>query len=156
MALEFNVEDPTSTDVLEVLAAHLAFARETTPAEHVHALDASGVSGPMITLYGARENGVLMGIGALRELDAAHGELKSMHVLQAARGQGVGRAVLAYLLSVAEARGYTRVSLETGTHEGFNAARAMYTRMGFTMCPPFGDYAPHAGNTFMSIELTAP
>jgi putative acetyltransferase len=153
MALIFTIEEPTNTEVLTIIAAHLAFARETTPEEHVHALDASGVSGPTITLFGAREEGILLGIGALRELDPTHGELKSMHVLKAARGRGVGRGMVAHLLTVARERGYARVSLETGTHEGFNAARAMYSQMGFSTCPPFGDYAPHPGNTFMSMEL---
>jgi len=95
----------------------------------------------------------VLGVGAIKELDAEHGELKSMHTAAEARGRGVGQAMLNHLLSVARARGYRRVSLETGTTPGFTAARAMYAGNGFTPGEPFADYGRSEDNTFYALVL---
>ena len=87
------------------------------------------------------------------ELDATHGELKSMHTRAGARGRGVARAVVHHLLGIARERGYRRVSLETGTPDEFAPARALYTNAGFRPCGPFGGYQVSPYNTFMTIEL---
>ena len=139
-ALVLELDDPRQDDVRNLLQAHLDFARRESPTEDVHALDLTGLLHPSITFVSACRSGALLGVGALRELDPAHGELKSMHTAREARGQGVGQAVLEHLLGVARSRGYGRVSLETGTTAGFAAARAMYARAGFEPCAPFGEY----------------
>ena len=92
-----------------------------------------------------------MGVGAIRRLDETHAELKSMHTRAEARGQGVGQAVLAHLLQVAETRGYQRVSLETGTMDAFAAARSLYRKAGFRPCAPFG---PYTVNPYSICDLT--
>jgi putative acetyltransferase len=56
------------------------------------------------------------------------------------RGKGVGKAILHHLLAQARARGYARVSLETGRPEPFLPARRLYESHGFAECPPFGGY----------------
>lgn len=119
----------------------------------MHALDVDGLLHPTVTFFGARRGEVLLGVGALKELDEAHGELKSMHTTQSARGQGVGRAMLDHLLAVATARNYRRVSLETGTMEAFSPARSLYTKAGFVPCEPFGDYTSNPYSTCMTIAL---
>jgi putative acetyltransferase len=147
------VDDPRADDVRALLARHLAFAHETTPPEHVHALDLDGLLDPALTFFAARRGGVLVGIGALKQLDAGHGELKSMHTAAEARGQGVGRCMVEHLLATARQRGYARVSLETGTTDAFVPARALYRSVGFTSCGPFGDYRPSPDNEFMTLAL---
>ena len=82
-------------------------------------------------------------------------EIKSMHTAEAARGRGVGRAMLAHLLAVARARGFRRVKLETGTTAAFAPARMLYHSAGFVPCGPFGGYRPSDDNTFMTLELDA-
>ena len=151
-----DADDPRSPDVRALLDRHLAFALETSPPEHAFALDVDGLLDPAISFYSCRLSGELLGIGALKELDPAHGEIKSMHTAAAARGRGVGRAMLTRLLSVARARGYARVSLETGTMAEFAAARALYASAGFVFCPPFADYAASPDNCFMTVTLTPP
>src|SRR5689334_10447969 len=136
--LVIAVDDPRADDVRALLESHLAFAHDVTPAGHVHALDTDRLVDPAVTFFGARREGRLLGVGALRELDAAHAELKSMHTSASVRGQGVGRALVDHILGVAAGRGYERVSLETGTMAAFEPARAMYERAGFTVCEPFG------------------
>ena len=49
-------------------------------------------------------------------------------------------SLLAHLTGVALARGYTRLSLETGANEAFAPARALYEAAGFAPSEPFGDY----------------
>lgn len=146
-------DDPRAADVKALLATHLAFARMASPPEDVHALDVTDLLGADVSFVSLRVDGDLRGVGALKQLDAAHGELKSMHTAAAARGQGVGRAVLAHLLETARARGYHRVSLETGSMEAFAPARALYRSAGFEDCAPFADYTDSPHSTFMSRVL---
>jgi putative acetyltransferase len=139
--------------VVALLDTHLAFTHSTSPPEDVHALDIDGLVAPDVTFFSLRDNGALLGVGALRELDATHGEIKSMHTAEIARGQGVGRAMLDHLLATARSRGYTRVSLETGTMDEFAAARALYFNAGFEECPPFGSYFISPNSVCMTLRL---
>jgi len=153
MDLRLAPDDPRADDVHELLERHLSFARMATPPAHVFALDAEGRLDQTVTYFSARRDGVLLGVGALKELDTSHGELKSMHTVEAARGQGVGHAMVEHLLSVAERRRYRRVSLETGTMDVFAPARGLYARVGFKPCEPFGEYTANRYSTCMTIEL---
>lgn len=146
-------DDPRAADVRTLLDRHLTFAREVTPPEDVFALDVEGLLDPAVTLFGGRLGGTLKGIGALKHLDKSHGELKSMHTLEEARGLGVGRAIIDHILSVALDRGYDRVSLETGRQEAFGPARSFYTKVGFVPCEPFGEYVGSTSSACMTLNL---
>jgi putative acetyltransferase len=148
------VDDPRKPDVTALLERHLVFSASQTPPEHSFALDVEGLVQPDITFFSYRdEAGQVLGVGALKCLDADSGELKSMHTAAEARGQGIGRAVLAHIIGVARERELTRLYLETGTTPGFAAARAMYERAGFTACGTFGGYPITGDNTFYSLAL---
>ena len=151
--LVISIDDPRVGDMHALLTGHLAFAYEHTPPADVHALDLNGLLDPAVTTYSARRGGQLLGIGALKELDETHAELKSMHTAEAARQQGVGRAMLDHLVGVARQRGYRRVSLETGTMEAFAPARSLYANAGFVPCDPFGDYRLSPSSAFMTLFL---
>jgi putative acetyltransferase len=131
----------------------LAFANEHSPPEDVHALDLTGLLDGDVSFFSFRLDRELLGIGALKLLDENHAELKSMHTTEAARGRGVGRAMVEHLLGVARARGIRRVSLETGTMAAFAPARSLYARAGFEPCEPFGDYRPSPNSTYMTLWL---
>ncbi len=149
-----SVGDPHAGDVQELVARHLAFARATSPPEGVHALAADDLAQKAsLTVYCARAGGRLLAIGALRELDPHHGEIKSMHTAPGARRSGVGRAVVAYLVGEAQARGYRRLSLETGAQDAFAPARALYASCGFVECGPFDSYLDSPWSVFMTREL---
>ena len=148
-----DAEDPARPDVRALLERHLEFCRAVTPIEHAFVLDLEGLRDPSITDFALRRDDQLLGVGALKELDPAHGEIKSMHTAAEARGLGVGRALVDHLVATAAARGYARVSLETGTMDAFAPARALYARAGFEPCGPFGDYAESPDNTFMTLAL---
>ena len=151
--LVISIDDPRVGDMHALLTRHLAFAYEHTPPADVHALDLNGLLDPAVTTYSARRGGQLLGIGALKELDETHAELKSMHTAEAARQQGVGRAMLDHLVGLARQRGYRRVSLETGTMEAFAPARSLYANAGFVPCDPFGDYRLSPSSAFMTLFL---
>jgi putative acetyltransferase len=153
LAGEICVDDPLAADVQQLLERHLAFAHTHSPPEDVFALPAAGLVDPAVTFFSFRRDGQLLGVGALKQLDGQHAELKSMHTAEAARGQGIGRAVLGHLLGVARERGYQRVSLETGTMAAFGPARAMYASAGFQPCEPFSDYRVSPNSVCMTMPL---
>ncbi len=146
-------DDPYAPDVRELLEAHLAFTRGSSPPEAVHALEIDGLAEPGVTFFSHRLGGELLGVAALRELDPAHAEIKSMHTAAGARGRGVARALLSHLLAVARSRGYHRLSLETGSQSAFQAARALYASEGFTPCEAFGNYPPSKHSVFMTRRI---
>jgi putative acetyltransferase len=151
--LMIGIDDPRTDDVRALLAAHLRFANEHSPPEDVHALDVAGLLDPDVSFFSARLDGRLVGIGALKELDPNHGELKSMHTAQSDRGRGVGRAMVEHLLAVARDRGYGRVSLETGSMQAFAPAHALYASFGFVPCEPFAAYTDSPNSLCMTLLL---
>ena len=128
-------------------------AFENSPPGAVFALDLSGLRDPSVTLWTAWEGDALLGMGALKALDANHGELKSMRTAPGALRRGVARAMLAHLIAEGRARGYRRLSLETGSNAPFAAARALYAGAGFVECGPFGWYADTEFSRYFSLEL---
>ncbi|MFS0699832.1 GNAT family N-acetyltransferase [Cellulomonas sp. 179-A 4D5 NHS] len=143
-------DDPRAADVRRLLERHLELMNAQSPPEDVHALDVDGLVDPSVTFVSLRSEGTLLGVAALKQLDATHAEVKSMHTAEEARGRGVGRALLDHLLVLARERGLERVSLETGSQPGFAPARALYARAGFAECGPFADYLPSPHSTFMT------
>lgn len=150
---EIAIDDPRAPDVRRLLATHLTFARAPTPPEDAHALDVDGLCGPAVTFFSFRRDGALLAVGALQRLDSDHAEVKSMHTAEAARGQGIGRRMLAHLIAVAREAGYKRISLETGSMVEFAPARALYASAGFELCEPFGAYRASPNSTYMTLRL---
>jgi putative acetyltransferase len=149
----FGRDDPRRGDVRALLEQHLELMRSTTPPEFVFALDVDELVAPAITLCSARRDGELVAVGALKELDPSHGELKSMHTIRAARRGGVGAAMVAHLVGIARDRGYRRVSLETGVQPAFEPAVALYEAAGFERCGAFADYVDNGHSVFMTRRL---
>lgn len=151
--MRIEIDDLSRPQVHALLAEHLADMHATSPAESVHALDLSGLQRDDITMWTLWHDGELLGCAALRQLSAEEGEVKSMRTAAAARGRGVGSRLLEHVIAEARARGYRRLSLETGTQEFFAPARRLYRRHGFTECPPFGDYRLDPHSVFLSLAL---
>jgi len=153
---DISIDDPSSPDVIGLLEEHLAFAQKWSSPEDVHVLDAKRLASDTVLFFSARMFGRLLAVGALRNLNAMHAEIKSMHTVEEARGQGVGRALLEHMVTAARGRGYARVSLETGRGDAFTTARSLYRRSGFEICPPFGDYKISADSVCMTLLLSSP
>jgi putative acetyltransferase len=140
--------------VIELLRFHLAGIHAQSPAESVYALDLSGLKQPAVTFFTAWDGGQLLGCGALKELDAEHGEIKSMRTAPEHLRRGTGAALVSHILEVARARGYKRLSIETGSGPAFEPAHALYRKFGFTDCGAFGDYpASDPFSRFMSRAI---
>ena len=140
MDLRIVADDLTGAPILALLQLHLDEMYQWSPPQSVHAMPADRLRAPDVTFFAAWDGATLAGCGAIKHLDGTHGELKSIRAAPAYRGRGVGRAILTHLLEEAKARGYTRVSLETGRPEPFHAAQALYRTNGFIECAPFADY----------------
>ena len=153
MTLLFAIEDPLTPDVRSLLQIHLDFCHEVTPLEHSFALDVEKLRAPEITVFTAREDGHLLGVGALKVFEPGHGELKSMHTAKSSRGKGVGRSMVTHILDYAQEQGLARVSLETGSHPPYEPARKLYESCGFTYCDAFGEYELSDFNVCMTKSL---
>ena len=150
-----KVDDLTGPEIRTLLEEHLRDMHALSPPESVHALDLGALRARDVTFWSAWDGAALLGCAALRELDARHGEVKSMRTSRAHLRRGAARAMLAHVVAVARARGYERLSLETGSMPAFAPARALYAGFGFTDCPPFGDYVEDPYSVFMMLDLRA-
>lgn len=155
MELHIRIDDLSTPRVQALITEHLAGMHANSPPGHVFALAISGLQQPDITFWTAWKGHDLCGCGALKQLDARTGEIKSMRTRPAFLRQGVGQAILDEITRTAIARGYDRLYLETGTGPAFDAAHALYLRNGFTWCGAFGSYTATDFNVFMVKVLTA-
>lgn len=151
--MKIERDDLSRPAVSALVELHLRAAFDNSPPGSVFALDVSGLRDPAVTVWTAWDGDALLGMGALKRLDAGHGELKSMRTAPAALRRGVGRTMLDHLVAEARARGYRRLSLETGSNEPFAPARAMYARAGFAECGPFADYSDTSFSRYFTLAL---
>lgn len=151
--MNIEADDLTRPEVHALLEEHLRDMHALSPPESVHALDLAQLRQPGITFWSAWDGPQLLGCGALKQLDRTHGEIKSMRTPAALRRRGAGRAILAHIIETARARGYERLSLETGPMPGFEAARRLYEAFGFQACGPFADYVEDPYSVFMTMRL---
>ena len=151
--MRIEVDDLSRPEIHALLNEHLQSMYELSPPESVHALDLEHLRRPGITFWSAWDGSVLLGCGALKELDPKHGEIKSMRTPNTLRRRGAGRAMLAHIITVARSRAYERLSLETGSMEAFRPAQRLYESFGFTCCGPFGEYVEDPNSVFMSLRL---
>jgi putative acetyltransferase len=132
--MQFRLDDLTGPEIAAFLTEHLDDMHANSPRESVHALDLTGLRKPEISFWTLWDANRLVACCALKELDASHGELKSMRVARTERGRGIGALLVEHLLAEARRRGYMRLSLETGSMDFFLPARRLYARFGFTDC----------------------
>ena len=146
--------DFENAQLLALLRLHLADAHANSPPGSVNAFDLSRLKAPDISVYTAWRDDKLLGMAALKELDAITGEIKSMRTDPAHLREGVAKALLDHILNVANERGYRRLSLETGSGEAFEQALALYRKNGFVNGEGFGGYEVTSFNQFLHLDLT--
>ncbi|NNE98313.1 MAG: GNAT family N-acetyltransferase [Pyrinomonadaceae bacterium] len=152
--MKIVVDDLTGPEIYALLSEHLEDMHRDMPPESVHALDLEGLRKPDVTVWTVWENEELLGCGAIKELDPEHGEIKSMRTSSNHRRRGIGSFVLKHLIKEAKSRGYTRLSLETGSMDYFKPALNLYARFGFEYCGPFADYIEDPNSVFMKKDLS--
>jgi putative acetyltransferase len=151
--VEIRVDDLSGPEIARLLEEHLRNMHELSPPESVHALDLDALRRPEITFWSVRRDAELLGCGALKELDAHHGEIKSMRTATPHLRKGVAASLMRHILDEARRRAYRRLSLETGSMAAFAPARSLYASFGFLPCGPFADYANDPNSYFMTREL---
>jgi putative acetyltransferase len=151
--VHIKLDDLTGAEVTALIGEHLQSMSLESPPESVHALNAEQLKQPNITFWSAWQHDELLGCGALKELNDRHGEIKSMRTVASQRRKGVARRVLEHIVEEAMRRGYERLSLETGSMEAFEPARALYASFGFHYCEPFSDYKKDPNSVFMTKVL---
>ncbi|MFI5498836.1 GNAT family N-acetyltransferase [Nocardia asteroides] len=152
-ALRVVVDDLSGSAIRDLLTGHHREMAANSPACSMHALDLDALRAPAVTVWSAWAGTELAGCGALTELDADHGEIKSMRTAQGHTGRGVAAAVLAGIVDEARRRGYARLSLETGSAAYFAPAHRLYLRHGFVECEPFAGYVPDPHSRFFTRVL---
>lgn len=140
-------------EVAALIRLHLAGMHAHSPPDAVFAVDLAGYADPALTLWGAFIDDRLAGMVALRRLDGALGEIKSMRTHPDFLRRGVARALLDHLIDEARDMGVTRLALETGSGLAFDPALTLYRRRGFTDAEAFGDYNKSAFNQFLELNL---
>jgi putative acetyltransferase len=150
---EIKEDELSEEGTLTLLQIHLAGMRASSPPECVFALDLSGLKSPNVTVWTVRDNDLVVGIGALKELGSRCGELKSMRTHPEHLRRGIAAYLLDYLIEEARARGWRTLSLETGSGPAFEPALTLYRSRGFQDGPAFSDYQPNSFIQFLHLSL---
>ncbi len=153
MAVVIARESPLAGELSLLMARHTRAMHADTPPDSIHMMDAGQLAAPGISFFVMRDEGVPVAMGAFKAISAGHAEIKSMHVLDEARGRGLARALLDHLIAEARTAGIRRLSLETGAQASFAPARALYEAAGFDYCPPFEGYGEDPMSVFMTRTL---
>lgn len=151
MTVRVEIERPAGPEIEALIEERMAHSRAILPPESIHTLGLAQLDRPNIVFWTVRTNEVLAGCGALKCEDDHNGEIKSMFVRPAWRGQGLSRRVLGAIEDKARQIDLVRLNLETGTNS--LAARALYESFGYTYCNPFGRYQPDPLSVFMTKSL---
>lgn len=151
--MEIRLVDPTHAAVAAVIEAHIAYGAAHYPAESNHHLALEHYAEADVQLFGAWRGAVCIGLAGLKRLDPTHGEVKTMYVVEQARGQGAGARLLETVIREAAESGLERLSLETGSRDASASARRLYEQYAFEYCPPFGSYSEDPESVFMTRSL---
>jgi putative acetyltransferase len=152
-SIAIRPDDLSGAATCELIARHLLGMHENSPAESVHAFDIAKLRDPAVRFWSAWIDGAIAGCGALKQLDARRGEIKSMRVADAFLGRGVGRAMLEHIVAEARNRGMQSLWLETGSGPAFTPALRLYESSGFERCGPFDGYIDDPFSIFMMREI---
>ena len=153
--MKIVVDDLSGPEIAAFLARHVEEMRAVTPPGSSHALDLDGLRAPEVTFWTAVDGDTLLGCGALKALDAHHGEVKSMRTSPSHQKRGIASALLRHIIAQATEAGYGRLSLETGSFDFFAPARGLYEKFGFEYCGPFANYREDPYSVFMTKILPA-
>lgn len=142
--------DPHDPQATALLQQSHALMQSLFPPEDNFYLSIDDLCADTIHFFTARENDTMLGTGALKVHDG-YGEIKSMFVSEAARGKGVGDALLRQIEDQAKIEFLRVIKLETGNV--LHAAHRLYAKHGYIPCGVFGDYTETASSIFMEKAL---
>lgn len=153
MKIKIIDDNLNGNEIRHLLQTHFNLMRSQSPEESCHVLPIDDLKAPNIKFWSAWVDENLVGCGALKDLSENHGEIKSMHVYQALRGNGYSKEILKFIIKYAIENGFVKLSLETGAQPEFKAARSLYEKAGFVTCPPFGEYKIDPLSAFYTLSI---
>jgi putative acetyltransferase len=149
--MNIALESPDQPDVVELITELDRYQSALYPPESNHFVDIATLAQPGVLFAVARcSDGAAGACGAI-VLGPDYGEIKRMYVHPRLRGQGVAKALLAFLETAARERGCTLLQLETGILQ--DEAIGLYKRCGYERRGPFGDYKEDPLSLFMAKRL---
>nr|WP_217350407.1 GNAT family N-acetyltransferase [Ruegeria sp. HKCCD7255] len=133
----------------------MAHSWGATPQTSNHTLDVEALREPGIRFWALYEDNTALGCGALKTLPDGTAEVKSVHVIAAARGRGLARVMMTHLADLARDEGLSALVLETGAAHlpEYDAARKLYEALGYSYCDPIYGYALDPNSAFMRLAL---
>ena len=149
-SIEGNFEN---LEVNELLIKHFVELRAASPEGSAHVLDIPGLKVPSIKFWSLWDEEKLIGCGALKFLNAEHGEFKSIRVHDNFRNQGQGINVINHLIKEAKKLKIKRLSIETGAGDFFVPARKLFKKTGFTVCEPFAHYKKDINSVYLTMLI---
>jgi putative acetyltransferase len=151
--IAIRADDLSGEATRSLIRLHLEGMHAHSPPGSVFALDQSGLTSADVKVWTAWIGDEIAGMGALRDLGDASGEVKSMRTHPRFLRRGVAAALLEHIVAAARAAGMVRLSLETGSGPAFEPALALYRRRGFVTGAPFAQYTRSDFNQFLHLEL---
>jgi putative acetyltransferase len=156
--LDVRRESPDQPAVREMLGALDGYLGGLYEPQHNHILSVEELLTEQVFFLVARRQGCPVGCGAFRRQPGeaatagqAYGEIKRMMVQPAARGAGVGAALLARLEQQLADEGRQLALLETGAAQ-VEAVR-LYERAGYSRRGAFGGYPDNGLSLFFEKRL---
>ena len=140
-------------EVNDLLKKHFIELRSVSPAGSTHVLDIDGLKDPSIKFWSLWENNKLIGCGALKFLEKAHGVFKSIRVADEFRKKGIGERIINHLIEEAKKLEISKLSIETGAGEFFAPARKLFNKFGFKKSEPFAHYKVDPNSCYFTLDL---
>ncbi|MEL6338044.1 MAG: GNAT family N-acetyltransferase [Pseudomonadota bacterium] len=150
MTLEILARPVDHPDALAMIAGSETELASLYKPEHRNALDPQELIDAGVTFVVCYCDGAPIGCGGYAPFDG-FAELKRIYVADAARGAGIGAAIVHNLEGRARATGYALMRLETG--EASPDALALYAKLGYARIGPFGHYVDNGSSVFMERAL---
>ncbi|NLP51172.1 GNAT family N-acetyltransferase [Bacillus sp. RO1] len=151
--MKIKIDDVTHPAVIAFVEEHMRNLNLLSPPESNHYLDLDALRKQDVTFWSVWEGEEVIGCGALKELDAVSGEVKSMRTSSSHLRKGIGGQILQSIIDKANERGYQNLYLETGSMDAFYPAQKLYKSFGFDFCEPFADYVEDPNCVFMRRKL---
>jgi putative acetyltransferase len=149
--MHIALERPDQPEVVSLVEELDAYQKPLYPPESHHGIDIESLGQPNVLFAVVRNTeGRAVGCGAV-VMSTEYGELKRMFVRPQHRGQGIAKALLAFLEAEAIAKGCTLLMLETGVSQP--KALGLYERAGYVRCGPFGSYTNDPFSVFMHKQV---
>ena len=140
-------------EVNKLLKKHFIELRSVSPEGSTHVLDIDGLKNASIKFWSLWEENKLVGCGALKFLEANHGEFKSIRVADDFRKKGYGKKIIYHLISESKEIGIKKLSVETGSGNFFLPARKLFTSCGFKPCDPFAHYKLDPNSCYFNLII---